>query len=705
MPSTAVEQFLRHLQNVKPSGNGWSARCSVHEDHQSSLSISEGRDGRVLVKCFAGCAVEQVLAALKLEMRHLFPERRPQQPAANSRRRVPLTVEELARDKALPADFLRSLGLEDRHDGVLIAYKMVDGSPASRQRLRTALKAKDGSLWLPGEGPPVPYGLWRLSEAQGGGYLIVPEGESDCCTAWFHGFPALGLPGATTSSLLQASHLHGVDRLYLFKEPDKAGPKFISGLTKRLREIEWHGIALVITPPPGVKDINDLHKRDPAAFKTTFQELIRSATPLEAGRGEPVPVLICMADVDPVPVSWLWEPYVPLGKLTIVEGDPGIGKTQVAIAMSAQVSLGLPLPSPDGTGGPSRAPASVIYMTAEDGLADTIRPRLDAAGADVSRIYILQAKETRDGNGIPVRRGISLADISVIEKALALLRPLLLVVDPLQAYLGSDVDMYRPNETRPLLAALAQLAEKFGCAVILIRHLTKDERTKPLYRGMGSIDITASARSVLLAGQDPRHPDRRAVIHIKSSLAKLGPSLGYELRETGLAWTGATDLTAAAVMAAQETPEQRSALDEAVEFLKTTLSDGPRLSKEVLKSAHKAGIAEPTLRRAQFVAGVHCRRRSEVGAGRGDGDWEWYLATRSDTAAPQAPLNDHLEDPLKPVDRTELPSVVQDDQMITLTDQVNPPEPQEVTVHVQDDHGGGQGTVVGDPGDDDSELF
>ena len=229
---TSAERILAHLENVKRAGTGWSSRCPVHDDSENSLSLSEAQDGRVLIHCFAGCPPADVVAAVGLSLRDLFPAE-----TSSSPRRIPMTVEDLARDKRLPADFLLSLGLSNRSDGVLIPYLLIDGSPARRQRLRTALKAKDGSRWLPGEGRPVPYGLDRIEHARAKGCIVLVEGESDCWTLWYHGFPALGVPGADMASKLEPEHLQGVDRVYVCREPDRGGETFVRGVARRLQEI------------------------------------------------------------------------------------------------------------------------------------------------------------------------------------------------------------------------------------------------------------------------------------------------------------------------------------------------------------------------------------------------------------------------------------------------------------------------------------
>jgi len=268
-----LAQFLLRLERVKPRGEGYMARCPAHEDQENSLSIDLGQDGRVLLNCFAGCPVDRIVAAVGLKLRDLFLNDRQNNTGF-------ATVAGLSRDKALPEEFLRSRGLKAREDGVVIPSRLGGGSPATRQRLRKALKAKDGWLWLFGKGKPVPYGLDRLQEARAAGFLNVVEGESDCWTLWFHGLPALGIPGADMTGKLEAEHARDIPKLYVIREPGQGGATFVGGIARRLGEFGWSGEAFVVSFS-NVKDPNELHKSDSATFKAAFQEMLKGSSPLE----------------------------------------------------------------------------------------------------------------------------------------------------------------------------------------------------------------------------------------------------------------------------------------------------------------------------------------------------------------------------------------------------------------------------------------
>jgi len=347
----------------------------------------------------------------------------------------------------------------------------------------------------------------------------------------------------------------------------------------------------------------------------------------------------------------------------------------------------------------------VIYLTAEDGLGDTLRPRLEAAGADLNRIFTLRGREVRNSRtGKKQLVGVTLDDLPEIEAALVSTSAVLIVIDPIQAYLRANVDMWRANEIRAVLAGLTSLADQYRCTPFFIRHLNKDSKMKALYRGLGSIDFAAAARSILQVGQDPRHPNRRVIFHIKSNLAPAGPSLGFELRDGQFFWTGPSDLNPSDLNRQEGTQSEKSALQEAIEFLTSHFSDGPQPAEEILKQAKKVGISESTLERARFKIGVRSHRVNSEGQSRGKGSWMWNLATEEpndsipppDEALEQTPETPHSEG---------LPPNIQDPQMKPLNEQPNLFDSIGVTAELQEPHGREPGNNARKGSDDDSELI
>ncbi len=353
-------------------------------------------------------------------------------------------------------------------------------------------------------------------------------------------------------------------------------------------------------------------------------DAVREGKDKTRSEGIRVPELVRMSDVEPEDVQWLWEPYIPAGKITLMEGDPGDGKTWVAIQIAACVSAGYPLPDPaTGRSEIKMEPGSVIYMTAEDGLADTIRPRLDAAGADSTRVYMLTGSRDEEGR----LQGVTLSDIRIIEQAIQELKPCLMVADPIQAYLGSKVDMHRANETRPLLSELAKVAEKHGVAVICIRHLSKAKTSRQVYRGIGSIDFAAAARSVLLVGKDPETPVDRAIVQVKSSLAQMGPAMGFKIEHSQFSWTGLSNLTAGRLMGDEPDDKERTAVDSASDFLTEMLAGGPVTSESLFAEAKKQGISKASLRRAKKSLGITSYKTQGLGS---DAPWCWAMPVEDD---------------------------------------------------------------------------
>jgi hypothetical protein len=324
-----------------------------------------------------------------------------------------------------------------------------------------------------------------------------------------------------------------------------------------------------------------------------------------------------MADVAPENVRFLWQGRIALGKLNIIAGDPGLGKSFLTLDVAARVSTGAEWPD-----GGAPACGDVVILTGKDGLADTVRPRLDAMGADVARIHAIKGVCRIGENGEDV---FSLADdLPLLEDEVKRARALLVLIDPLNCYL-QGVDTYRGADVRRVLTPLAAMADRTGCAVLVVQHLNKGEGNA-LYRPGGSVDFVAAARSVLGVAPDPDREGRRVVVSVKLNVAARPDGIGFRIDESGVVYDGepvTMDATTAFSTTARD-PEECTARDEARDFLTEFLSDGPVASTRVIGEARKAGIAEKTLRRAQKAMGVTARREGGLGA---DGAWSWRLPT------------------------------------------------------------------------------
>ena len=237
--------------------------------------------------------------------------------------------------------------------------------------------------------------------------------------------------------------------------------------------------------------------------------------------------IIVMDTIEREEIKWLWKPYIPYGKITIVQGDPGEGKTSLILKLASELSLGRCFGEDE-----LREPINIIYQTAEDGLADTVKPRLEDSGADCKRIMVIDDSED----------SLSMNDVR-IEAAIRTTGAKLLILDPLQAYLGDKVDMNRANETRDITKRLGTIAEKTGCAVVLIGHMNKGSGAKAAYRGIGSIDFLAIARCVLLVARVPENPNIRALAQIKNNLEKEGSTVAFEIKDNVFNWVGEYDIS------------------------------------------------------------------------------------------------------------------------------------------------------------------
>ena len=345
--------------------------------------------------------------------------------------------------------------------------------------------------------------------------------------------------------------------------------------------------------------------------------------------------LVTLSTVIPERVSWLWPGRLPCGKLVVLDGDPSVGKSTLTIDIAARTSTGAGWPD----GAPGGRSAGVLILSAEDGLADTIAPRLAAAGADASRVHALVTVTLANPEGDPVVASPSLPrDLPRIEEVVVEHGVRLVVVDVLMAYLNGRVDAHRDQDVRGVLHQLAAMAERTGCCVILLRHLNKAGGASPLYRGGGSIGIVGAARAAFLVARDPEDPERRIFAVTKLNIGVEPPSLAYRLvdaPEHGCArvkWEdGPTGHTAAGLLTTPGTEDERDERDEVTRWLVDHLADkgGQAAAGDVLNAAGRDGFARRTVQRARKRAGV---RSSKDGMGSG---WLWSLEPEGATVSPE----------------------------------------------------------------------
>ena len=390
----------------------------------------------------------------------------------------------------------------------------------------------------------------------------------------------LSLGGVSGKALRQfLSERPDVERVFLCLDSDKAG----EDACKRLAALLPDSVS-VTRIQPCMKDWNDvLVHRAEIPNRNYFKSIVLK----EPSKPETVKI-IRMSDVELTPVDWLWKPYLPFGKLSVLQGNPGEGKTYFAMHLAAACTNGKLLPNME-----RMEPFNVIYQTAEDGLGDTVKPRLIEAGADLDRVLVIDDSDVQ----------LTLSD-ERIEKAIIENNAKLVIIDPIQAYLGADVDMNRANEVRPIFMRLGQVAQRTGCAILLIGHLNKAAGMQSLQRGLGSIDIAAAVRSVMFIGKLKHDPTVRILTHEKSSLAPPGASLAFSLGdEGGFRWVGEYDITADEMLSGIE-PQRETKTQQAKDLICTLLAGGKQvLSEDIDKAALERGIPGRTVRDAKRELG------------------------------------------------------------------------------------------------------
>ena len=318
-------------------------------------------------------------------------------------------------------------------------------------------------------------------------------------------------------------------------------------------------------------------------------------------KNQPELKLISLEDVAVEPVRWLWYPYIPLGKLSIIHGDPAEGKTTLALWIAAACSRGQALPDRE-----NGEPLTVLYQTAEDGLGDTIKPRLLESQADLQKIY------TIDETDFP----LSMLDRRIGE-AIEKTHAQLMILDPMQAYLGEKVDMNRANEVRTVMKGLTKVANQTGCAIVLVGHLNKSKTANSAQRGLGSMDFRAAARSVLLVGRLKNNRDIRVMVHDKSSLAPEGNSRAFSLENGTLRWQeGYENLTADELLSGGARGNKVALAED---LIREQLASGqPVMANEIYQMAKDAGISRRTVEMAK-------RNMPDVTARKLRNCWAWSL--------------------------------------------------------------------------------
>lgn len=390
----------------------------------------------------------------------------------------------------------------------------------------------------------------------------------------------LALGGIGAAALEQfLSDSPDIDLVFLCLDDDRAGMKACDELAMRIPP----GIS-VARFIPGKKDWNEVLVNKDEIPKDLWMK--GPVVIMDQMKKKATVDVTKMSEVETQDIHWLWYPFIPFGKVTLMQGDPCQGKTWLAMLIAAFCSSGKALP-----GEKEMEAFTVVYQTAEDGIADTIKPRLTLCGADMEKVIFINEDEKQ----------LSLTD-ERIEAAILENGAKLLILDPIQAYLGADVDMNRANEIRPIFRSLAGVAERTGCAIVLIGHLNKNAGQQSNYRGLGSIDIAAAVRSILYVAkvENEKDEDVRVVIQTKDSLAPAMTPVAFSLDEEGPRFLGRYEITMEELLSGKKGVKTESKIEQAMMLIRNKLADGRQMFlKELEAEAGRLGISSRTMRDAR----------------------------------------------------------------------------------------------------------
>lgn len=629
-----LQRILDQLQNVKRSGKGWVACCPAHEDRTPSLSINECSDGTVLVKCHAGCDTTSILTALSMKVVDLF--------AAKSGRPRTITT---AKPIQTFSSLMEAVEILERSKGKssgLWIYRDVEGEPTGAVVRWDTRKGKvirpvaliEGSWRL--EAMPCPRPVYRLPEVCKSDQVIICEGEKCADAANALGFVATTSAGGSNAARMTDWKPLAGKQVWIFPDNDSAGRAYaqtVANLCRTAGSQEIRLVELPSLPPKGdIVDWIAAHGADatPDSLREQLEAFGRAATTWNPSmiasssnksKSCARPVIVTMSQVMPQTVRWLWPGRIPLGCVSLLIGRPGAGKSFLTCEMAATISRGAEWPA--GTG---RAPlGDILLICAEDDPGYTIRPRLDACGADPARVHMLTGVSitTQDQEKIVA---FTLTNVDIVREALEQNPNVkLIVIDPIGSYLGGGVDAHRDNEVRSVLSPLAEIASEFGVAVLLVCHTRKAEAIHADDTVLGSRAFTGLARSVIHLNHDKEDRNRKLLLAGKCNLGPPAPGLAFTIAGSParLHWEAdpipdydaddALDHNTKSSRGPE--PESRRTAEA---WLLAQLHDGPLLATEVTQRATESGISERTLRRAADQLGIRSQKTSE-------GPWIWCL--------------------------------------------------------------------------------
>ena len=590
-----IDALEQHGSTVRHSGTGYMAQCPTHDDRDPSLSVGENGEGDGLIKCMAGCETADVLAALHLTWADLFV------PKPKNRQSQVVGIYDYVDPDWRP----------------LYRVCRTDGKPRFFQQ------RPSGGSWLNGiEGiTRVLYHLPEIVEAVAQGETIyIAEGEKDVDALRARGFRATCNPGGAGKWRgAYTDSLRGAAEVVVICDRDKAGwdhgwhvADQLEGRVDHLRVVE-------------AATGNDVS--DHFAAGLTVADLIDSRRPGDDLTDNEIQTLV---SVKPKNVEWRWPGRLPKGKVVILDGDPGLGKSTFTLDIAGRLTAGIPMP--DGFVPDERV--GLLLCSAEDDAADTVVPRLMAARADMSRCFLLHRVHVLQEDGtVTAELPEFPTHCDRLEELIRRHNIGLVVIDPLMAYLATRTNSYTDQHVRRALLPLKEIAERTGATILVVRHLNKGEGQSAIYRGGGSIGIIAAARVALVIGDNPEVPGHRVLAVAKINNAIMPDALGYHIVEdpelccSRIAWDGPVDIKANDLVRPQDADKEADRSD-ATKFLLTAIPEGEEVKAQEVLDAAKPFELTPKMLRTAFNKMGGVTRREGFG---GDGAWWWSLPrTRSE---------------------------------------------------------------------------
>lgn len=635
-----LDLVLSRLSGKERRGAGYMAICPAHKDAAPSLSVKV-ENGKVLLHCFAGCDFFSIAAALGLESKELFGMEPQNQSSKKDNYRAskeidttgpPPTISRLSDKFKLEEKFLeKECRLFDSLEGYVGVPFFDEDDSRIHVKRRVAMSGKRKYVY-PSGAKLAPYGLWRLEiSVRASKSLVLVEGESDCWTLWREGIPAVGIPGATATSCITQRVILGVKTIWIVQEVGEGGEMFASGCSKKLVELGFKG-SLRVVRMSKYKDVSEWRISNQEGFGEEFRKELKSAKVV--GHFNIADMTRKASEHADQTTDFLWYPYIPIGSPTIVAGQPGVGKSYLSTAIAAHVSSGQRFPLSNL----SFEPKDVLIFSGEDDISSTIKPRLIACGADLNRVNIFDLE----------RYDFSLDSAESMSRFGAMidtLNPGLVVIDPLIAFLGKNIDANRSTDVRSIMRPLYDIARDRNIAILIVAHAKKGAQGG-IESVVGSIDFVAAVRSMISVFNDPECEQKEGrtqsvFAHTKSNLASKGKAIRYEIERVGthtssiFKWNGASNLSADALaIAAESMSGHHWEMMEAMKFIRTELRMAPNnamTANEMTAKYRKIGITAQTFQAARMAMGAELVR---VGT-------EWCYRYSQDSTNEEIPKNEN----------------------------------------------------------------